>query len=139
LINLWRTEDLLFEIYDIDGLWVTVKELADGIKKVIPAAEITFKPVEDVHVQQVLTGVKEQKEKSKNGLRGKRLLDEISMRSCKNMSQEVKEKNEYQNNTHFPSTFFILLKLLLLVCLVLNSLLVQVFCNLFYLVKSTSQ
>ena len=77
LINLWRTEDLLFEVYDIDGLWVTAKELADGIKKVIPAAEITFKPVEDVHVQQVLTGVKEQKEKSKNGLRGKRLLDEI--------------------------------------------------------------
>ncbi|MHA1126403.1 MAG: NAD-dependent epimerase/dehydratase family protein [Candidatus Heimdallarchaeota archaeon] len=77
LINLWRKEDLHFEIYDIDGLWVTAKELADGIKKVIPSAEITFKPVEDVHVQQVLTGVKEQKEKSKDGLRGKRLLDEI--------------------------------------------------------------
>ena len=77
LINLWRKEDLRFEIYDIDGLWVTAKELADGIKKVIPSAEITFKPAEDAHVQQVLTGVKEQKEKSKDGLRGKRLLDEI--------------------------------------------------------------
>ena len=77
LINLWRSEDLLFEVYDIDGLWVTAKELAEGIKKVIPSAEITFKPVEDVHVQQVLSGVKEQKEKSKHGLRSKRLLDEI--------------------------------------------------------------
>ena len=77
LINLWRKEDLHFEIYDIDGLWVTAKELADGIKKVIPSAEITFKPVEDAHVQQILTGVKEQKEKSTDGLRGKRLLDEI--------------------------------------------------------------
>lgn len=77
LINLWRSEDLLFEVYDIDGLWVSAKELADGIKKIIPSAEITFKPVEDVHIQQVLTGVKEQKEKSKHGLRSKRLLDEI--------------------------------------------------------------
>jgi len=77
LINLWRSEDLLFEVYDIDGLWVSAKELAEGIKKIIPSAEITFKPVEDVHIQQVLTGVKEQKEKSKHGLRGKRLLDEI--------------------------------------------------------------
>jgi nucleoside-diphosphate-sugar epimerase len=77
LINLWRKEDLHFEIYDIDGLWVSAKELAEGIKKVIPSAEITFKPVEDVHVQQVLSGVKEQKEKLTGGLRGKRLLDEI--------------------------------------------------------------
>jgi len=77
LINLWRSENLLFEIYNVDGLWVTAKEIADGIKKIIPSAEITFKPVENVNVQQVVSGVQKQQEESKYGFRGKRLLDEI--------------------------------------------------------------
>lgn len=77
LINLWRIENIHFEIYDIDGIWVTAKEIAEGIKKFIPSADITFKPVEDISVQKVLTGVKETKEKDQFGNRGKRLLDEI--------------------------------------------------------------
>ncbi len=77
MINLWRSDQLHFEIYDIDGLWVTAKEIADGIKKVIPSAEITFKPVEDAMIQKVLTGIKEEKEKDRFGFKGKRLLDEI--------------------------------------------------------------
>ena len=77
LINLWRIENIHFEIYDIDGIWVTAKEIAEGIKKFIPSADITFKPVEDISVQKVLTGVKEAKEKDRFGSRGKRLLDEI--------------------------------------------------------------
>lgn len=77
LINLWRSDQLHFEIYDIDGLWVTAKEIADGIKKQIPSAEITFKPVEDPIIQKVLTGIKEEKEKDRFGFKGKRLLDEI--------------------------------------------------------------
>ena len=77
LINLWRSEQAHFEIFDIDGLWVTAKEIADGIKKFIPSAEITFKPVEDATIQKVLTGVREEKEKDRFGFKGKRLLDEI--------------------------------------------------------------
>ena len=77
LINLWRSKDIHFEIFNVDGLWVTAKEIADGIKKIIPSAEITFKPVENVHIQQVLSGVKKHQEEAKFGLKGKRLLDEI--------------------------------------------------------------
>ncbi|NHJ03580.1 MAG: NAD(P)-dependent oxidoreductase [Candidatus Heimdallarchaeota archaeon] len=77
LINLWRIENIHFEIYDIDGIWVSANEIAEGIKKIIPSAEITFKPVEDASVHKVLTGVKEEKEKDRFGMRGKRLLDEI--------------------------------------------------------------
>ncbi|HUU78207.1 MAG TPA: NAD-dependent epimerase/dehydratase family protein [candidate division Zixibacteria bacterium] len=77
LINLWRIENIHFEIYDIDGLWVSANEIAEGIKKYIPSAEITFKPVEDASVNKVLNGVKEEKEKDRFGMRGKRLLDEI--------------------------------------------------------------
>ncbi|MFW9924686.1 MAG: NAD-dependent epimerase/dehydratase family protein [Candidatus Thorarchaeota archaeon] len=77
MINLWRSEQALFEIYNIDGLWVTAKELAEGIKRVIPSAEITFKPVTDPLIQQALSGIKEEQEKDKFGFRGKRLLDEI--------------------------------------------------------------
>ncbi|MHA1220680.1 MAG: NAD-dependent epimerase/dehydratase family protein, partial [Candidatus Heimdallarchaeota archaeon] len=77
LINLWRSKDIHFEIINVDGIWVTAKEIADGIKKYIPSAEITFKPVENIHVQQVLQGVKKHQEDGKHTLRGKRLLDEI--------------------------------------------------------------
>lgn len=77
LINLWRIENIHFEIYNIDGIWVSANEIAEGIKKFIPSAEITFKPVEDTSVHKVLTGVKEEKEKDRFGMRGKRLLDEI--------------------------------------------------------------
>jgi nucleoside-diphosphate-sugar epimerase len=77
LINLWRIEHVKFEIYNIDGIWVTAKELAEGIKKIIPSAEITFKPAKDVHIQKVVEGLKEKQEESKFPFRGKRLLDEI--------------------------------------------------------------
>ena len=77
LINLWRSKDLDFEIVNVDGLWVTAQEIADGIKKIIPSAEIVFKPVENVHIQQVLSGVQKHKDEAKYGLKGKRLLDEI--------------------------------------------------------------
>ncbi|HUT80637.1 MAG TPA: NAD-dependent epimerase/dehydratase family protein [Candidatus Bathyarchaeia archaeon] len=77
LINLWRSKEIHFEIVNVDGIWVTAQEIADGIKKFIPAAEITFKPVENVHIQQVLEGVKKHQEDGKHTFRGKRLLDEI--------------------------------------------------------------
>ncbi|MBN1330022.1 MAG: NAD(P)-dependent oxidoreductase [Candidatus Heimdallarchaeota archaeon] len=77
LINLWRSKDIHFEIVNVDGIWVTAQEIADGIKKFIPAAEITFKPVENIHVQQVLEGVKKHQEDGKHTFRGQRLLDEI--------------------------------------------------------------
>jgi nucleoside-diphosphate-sugar epimerase len=77
LINLWRSKDIEFEIVNVDGIWVTAKELAEGIKKVIPSAKIEFKPPRDVHVQKVLTGVQEKKDEDKYSFRGKRLLEEI--------------------------------------------------------------
>ncbi|TFF85115.1 NAD-dependent epimerase/dehydratase family protein [Candidatus Heimdallarchaeota archaeon] len=77
LVNLWRSEQVQFEIYNIDGIWATAKEIAEGIKKVIPSAEISFKPVEDEHMHKVLTGLKEKKKESMFSYRGHRLLDEI--------------------------------------------------------------
>lgn len=88
LINLWRSKDINFEIINVDGLWVTAKEIADGIKKIIPSAEITFKPVKNVYVQQILSGVKKQKEEAKYGLKGKRLLDEILQEYISRSSDE---------------------------------------------------
>lgn len=88
LINLWRSKDLDFEIVNVDGLWVTAQEIADGIKKIIPSAEIVFKPVENVHIQQVLSGVQKQKDEAKYGLKGKRLLDEILQEYISRSSEE---------------------------------------------------
>jgi len=88
LINLWRSKDLHFEIVNVDGLWVTAQEIADGIKKIIPSAEIVFKPVENVHIQQVLSGVQKQKDEAKYGLKGKRLLDEILQEYISRSSEE---------------------------------------------------
>jgi nucleoside-diphosphate-sugar epimerase len=88
LINLWRSKDLDFEIVNVDGLWVTAQEIADGIKKIIPSAEIVFKPVENVHIQKVLSGVQKQKDEAKYGLKGKRLLDEILQEYISRSSEE---------------------------------------------------
>ncbi|NHJ46544.1 MAG: NAD(P)-dependent oxidoreductase [Asgard group archaeon] len=77
LINLWRSKDIEFEIINVDGIWITAKELAEGIKKVIPSAKIEFKPPRDEHVQKVLSGVQEKKDEDKYSFRGKRLLEEI--------------------------------------------------------------
>ena len=88
LINLWRSKDLHFEIVNVDGLWVTAQEIADGIKKIIPSAEIVFKPVENVHIQKVLSGVQKQKDEAKYGLKGKRLLDEILQEYISRSSEE---------------------------------------------------
>ncbi|MEA2071578.1 MAG: NAD(P)-dependent oxidoreductase [Asgard group archaeon] len=77
LINLWRLEDIDFEIYNVDGLWVTAEEIAKGVKKYIPSAEITFKEPERKEIQSILSGVKEKQKEGQFGLRGKRLLDEI--------------------------------------------------------------
>jgi len=88
LINLWRNKDLHFEIVNVDGLWVTAQEIADGIKKIIPSADIVFKPVENVHIQQVLSGVQKQKDEAKYGLKGKRLLDEILQEYISRSSEE---------------------------------------------------
>jgi len=77
LINLWRSKDIHFEIVNVDGIWVTAQEIAEGIKKIIPTAEITFKPVENAHIQQILTGVQKHKEAGAYTFRGQRLLDEI--------------------------------------------------------------
>ncbi|NHJ32117.1 MAG: NAD(P)-dependent oxidoreductase [Asgard group archaeon] len=88
LINLWRSKDLHFEIVNVDGLWVTAQEIADGIKKIIPSAEIVFKPVENVHIQQVLSGVQKHKDEAKYGLKGKRLLDEILQEYISRSSEE---------------------------------------------------
>jgi threonine 3-dehydrogenase len=88
LINLWRSKDLDFEIVNVDGLWVTAQEIADGIKKIIPSAEIVFKPVEDVHIQKVLSGVQKQQDEAKYGLKGKRLLDEILQEYISRSSEE---------------------------------------------------
>ena len=88
LINLWRSKDLDFEIVNVDGLWVTAQEIADGIKKIIPSAEIVFKPIENVHIQQVLSGVQKQKDEAKYGLKGKRLLDEIPQEYISRSAEE---------------------------------------------------
>jgi nucleoside-diphosphate-sugar epimerase len=77
LINLWRSKDIQFEIINVDGMWITAKELAEGIKKAIPSAKISFKPPKDEHVQKVLSGVQEKKDEDKYSFRGKRLLEEI--------------------------------------------------------------
>ncbi|NHK32128.1 MAG: NAD(P)-dependent oxidoreductase [Asgard group archaeon] len=77
LINLWRSKDIDFEIVNVDGIWVSAKEIAEGIKKIIPSAKIEFKPPENVHIQKVLSGVQEKKDEDKYSFRGKRLLDEI--------------------------------------------------------------
>ncbi len=88
LINLWRSKDLHFDIVNVDGLWVTAQEIADGIKKIIPSAEIVFKPIENVHIQHVLTGVQKHKDEAKYGLKGKRLLDEILQEYISRSSEE---------------------------------------------------
>lgn len=77
LINLWRLKEDAFEIYNIDGLWVTARELAEGVKKVVPTAEIKFKPSKDEMLEKAVSDVKERKEESKFSFRSKRLLDEI--------------------------------------------------------------
>ncbi|NHJ40755.1 MAG: NAD(P)-dependent oxidoreductase [Asgard group archaeon] len=77
LINLWRSKDIHFEIVNVDGIWVSAKEIAEGIKKIIPSAKIEFKPPENIHIQKVLTGVQEKKDEDRYSYRGKRLLDEI--------------------------------------------------------------
>lgn len=77
LINLWRSKDIQFEIVNVDGIWVTAQEIAEGIKKIIPTAEITFKPAENEHVQQILSGVQKHKQEGVATFRGQRMLDEI--------------------------------------------------------------